>query len=138
MSGRLVVSVDLLSSTWLSARGVSVTVHHDSKPAGLRTILMLWLDAADAVNGGHPAGTVLRRVVDGDGRTDAYREVEPPETLTAAEAVAWLRDVEAALLLGYSDARAEGQMFAVERSRHRYGEAMRARAVFEAALERVQ
>lgn len=65
---RAVVKVDARRTTYLGARALVVEFQHDTDPVGLRTVYLEWLDAADPRNGGHPAGTVVRSVIKGDGR----------------------------------------------------------------------
>lgn len=38
------------------------------KRDGLRVVVLEWIDDADARNGGHPAGTITVRLIEGDGR----------------------------------------------------------------------
>ena len=74
--------------TYLGARAVVLTEHHDKSHIGVRTITTEWLDDADPRNGGHKAGTVTRRVIKGDGRyiagPKAFVEVEPERIISAA------------------------------------------------------
>lgn len=41
--------------------------------SGERVVVMTWLDDASEANGGHPAGTVVARHIEGDGRTDEFK-----------------------------------------------------------------
>lgn len=61
--------------SYLGARAVVTVEHHDRKRNGLRTITVEHIDDAAPENGGWPAGSVTRRTVEGDGRTDAFRVV---------------------------------------------------------------
>lgn len=54
--------------TYLGARAEVQETHHDKSRLGLRTIITKWLDDATIENGGHKAGTVVRRIIKGDGR----------------------------------------------------------------------
>lgn len=56
------------SLTYLGARAIVTTEHHDKNRVGLRTITTEWIDDATPENGGWPAGTVTRKTVKGDGR----------------------------------------------------------------------
>jgi len=63
------------SLSYLGARAVVTVEHHDKKRNGLRTITTQWIDDADPRNGGWPAGSVTRKTIEGDGRTDDFRIV---------------------------------------------------------------
>lgn len=80
---RPVVKTTMHVRTYLGARAVVHTEHHDSSSAGLRTITTEWIDDATAENGGYKAGTVTRRVIKGDGRY-----VEGPKACIVVEAEA--------------------------------------------------
>jgi len=55
-----------------------VANHHDSNPYGLRTVRFEWIDEADSRNGGYPAGTIVRKLMSGDGRV----RLDDPRVLT--------------------------------------------------------
>jgi hypothetical protein len=77
MDPRPVIKVVTRTTVYYGARAEVTITHHDRKPLGLRTQEFHWLDSADARNGGWPAGTRTREVVQGDGRRADFRVVEP-------------------------------------------------------------
>lgn len=78
-----IVSIEKPKSlTYLGARAIVTTEHHDKSRLGLRTITTEWIDDATIENGGHPAGTVTRKAVKGDGRRADF-EVIVPEGVVA-------------------------------------------------------
>ena len=68
--------------SYLGRRAVVTVEHHDKKRNGLRTITVEHIDDAAPENGGWPAGSVTRRIVEGDGQTADFRVVIP-EALVA-------------------------------------------------------
>lgn len=61
----------------MGRRAVVLTAYHDTKRDGVRTITTTWIDDATPENGGHKAGTVVRKVVRGDGRKLDFEVIEP-------------------------------------------------------------
>jgi hypothetical protein len=59
--------------TYNGSRARVTTELATKRALGLRRITMEWLDDAPIRNGGHKAGTVVTRVVEGDGRTSDFR-----------------------------------------------------------------
>lgn len=84
---RPIVRTQVIERTWLGSRAIQATDHHDTNPVGLRTITVRWLDDAHEQNGGHPAGTVTRTVVKGDGRKPNFEVIEPQVVVNTT---AWL------------------------------------------------
>lgn len=84
---RPVVKVVTRSLTYFGSRAKVTTTHHDKSGLGLRTVVTEWIDAAKPENGGHPAGTVTRTVIQGDGWKGAGRtafiRVEPLTVVSA-------------------------------------------------------
>lgn len=54
--------------TYFGSRCRVTTELATNSALGLRRVTMEWIDTADARNGGHPAGTIITRVIEGDGR----------------------------------------------------------------------
>lgn len=73
---RPVVKITERTCTYLSARANVTEINHDKKRTGLRTIITEWLDDADPRNGDWPAGTIVSKVVRGDGRRPDFEIVE--------------------------------------------------------------
>lgn len=64
------------------ARYLTSEVHHESARLGLRTVTVQWLTDADPLNGSHPAGTIVTRLIRGHfGRGTG---VELSKTITRA------------------------------------------------------
>jgi hypothetical protein len=78
---RTVVSESSRRLTYLGRRAVVLTQHHDKGRNGLRTVETTWIDDASPENGGYSAGTVVRSVIRGDGRTADFEVVEPEEII---------------------------------------------------------
>lgn len=72
--------------TYFDARVTTTTIHHDKGRAGLRTVYMEWHDDADPRNGSHPAGTITRKVIKGDGRRDDFQVIEDETVVTEVPA----------------------------------------------------
>lgn len=60
-------------ATWLGRRGVTYE-WRAGRALGLRVDVHHWLDAATESNGGHPAGTTVVRLIEGDGRSRDFKE----------------------------------------------------------------
>jgi hypothetical protein len=129
-----IVSASIWQGTYLDERAVTVTVRHDSRRVGVRTIITLWLDDANPKNGGYKAGTVTHRIVKGDGRTPDFETLSDARVMDADAALGYLRGVESSLMIAYNEARHEGDPMLAKRTLNRWAEASRARAGFEAAL----
>lgn len=84
-----VYSVKTKTLTYMGRRCRVTTTKHQSRSTGLRTVEFLWLDDATEANGGHPAGTRVVEVMQGDGRPGYKpehvlhsREIYPPKSAT--------------------------------------------------------
>lgn len=68
--------------TYMGRRAYTTERFFQSKTLGLRLVVTGWQDDATEGNGGYAAGTVVYRLVIGDGRTPDFAEldrvVEPP------------------------------------------------------------
>lgn len=63
--------------TYFGARAeVTVNILRGDAKSGLREVLTSWIDDADARNGGHPAGSRTRKVVEGDARKGTLVVIE--------------------------------------------------------------
>jgi hypothetical protein len=71
MSGRKGTTV-VWNGEYFGRRAEVTTTHFDSKELGLRLVKTRWIDDADDRNGGHPAGTVVVRLIRGDGRKSDF------------------------------------------------------------------
>ena len=63
--------------TYMGSRAIVTEIRHQSKSTGLRTVYREWIDDATPENGSHPAGTITREVIKGDGRGDGFEIIEP-------------------------------------------------------------
>lgn len=73
---RPVVKITECVRTYMGARAKVTEINHDKKATGLRTIITEWLDDATPHNGGWTAGTIVSKVVHGDGRRLDFEIVE--------------------------------------------------------------
>lgn len=64
------------------ARYLTSQINHESGPYGLRTVTVEWLTDADPSNGGHPAGTIVTRLIRGHFGRGTGEELS--ETITRA------------------------------------------------------
>jgi hypothetical protein len=83
-----IYNVKTTNLTYMGRRCRVTTTKHERSNSGLRTVEFVWIDDADASNGGHPAGTRVVRVMQGDGRPgydDGFvlhsEDVYPPATV---------------------------------------------------------
>ncbi len=67
--------------TYFGRRAAVTVTKLDRRRDGRREVITRWLDDADERNGGYAAGTVVRKVVVGDGRTNDFAVLEGPSVL---------------------------------------------------------
>lgn len=80
----IVVRTGVHHVTYLGARAIVTTQYHEQNVDGLRTVTIQWIDAAIGQPVEHPAGTVTRRVIRGDGRCVGTFTVVEAETVIEA------------------------------------------------------
>lgn len=61
------------TKTTYLGRKAEVTEVRKGGPHSERVVITRWVDQADERNGGHPAGTVVLRHIEGDGRKSSFK-----------------------------------------------------------------
>ena len=81
MSTSLKDTTEVTHNYYGGRRAQVATRYLTSDKFGIRVVTMTWEDDATEANGGHPAGTIVKTVIRGDGRKDEGFEVFATEVI---------------------------------------------------------